>query len=259
MVHFIRQLCTFALIVFVTLPVSATTTIRLTYSDLEAYPFLMGNGSEVANPPGLALDVLDHVASKLDLKIEYVRLPGKRALQNIDSGHVDGGFIFSYNAQRAQYARYPMNGDHPDGTKRIATIGYYFYTLADHSLDWDGENLADTEQQIGAHLGFSIVNELKKKQLKVQEVKTTEQLFQMLELKRISAMAIQDTMAEQYIAIHSLSNVKLVEPAITTKDYYLVFSHQFMEANAGLAEKIWREIEQVRDDVYAKQKDKYLK
>ncbi|WP_193264130.1 hypothetical protein [Vibrio navarrensis] len=66
-------------------------------------------------------------------------------------------------------------------------------------------------------------------------------------------------MAEQYIAIHNIKNVKLVEPAITTKDYYLVFSHQFMEANAGLAEKIWREIEQVREDVYAKQKDKYLK
>ncbi|WP_193256905.1 hypothetical protein [Vibrio navarrensis] len=65
-------------------------------------------------------------------------------------------------------------------------------------------------------------------------------------------------MAEQYIAIHNIKNVKQVEPAITTKDYYLVFSHQFMKANAGLAEKIWREIEQVRDDVYAKQKDKYL-
>ncbi|MBE3659733.1 amino acid ABC transporter [Vibrio navarrensis] len=125
-------------------------------------------------------------------------------------------------------------------------------------MDWDGEKLADTEQQIGAHLGFSIVNELKKKQLKVQEVKTTEQLFQMLELKRISTMAVQDTMAQQYIAIHNLSNVKQVEPAITTKDYYLVFSHQFMEANAELAEKIWQEIEQVRDDVYSKQKDKYL-
>lgn len=76
-----------------------------------------------------------------------------------------------------------------------------------------------------------------RKQLKVQEVKSTEQLFQMLELKRISTMAVQDTMAQQYIAIHNLSNVKQVEPAITTKDYYLVFSHQFMEANAELAER----------------------
>lgn len=49
----------------------------------------------------------------------------------------------------------------------------------------------NTEQQVGAHLGFSIVNELKKKQLNVQEVTTTEQLFQMLQLGRLPVVAVQ--------------------------------------------------------------------
>ncbi len=58
----------------------------------------------------------------------------------------------------------------------------------------------NTEQQVGAHLGFSIVNELKKKQLNVQEVTTTEQLFQMLQLGRLPVVAVQDTTAQQFLS-----------------------------------------------------------
>lgn len=111
--YFIRQSWLFFFTVTSSFHVSATTTLRLAYSDIESYPFQMGNGESVANPPGLALDVLNDVATKLELKIEYVRLPGKRVLDYIDTGKVDGGFIFSYNTLRAQYARYPMQDDSP--------------------------------------------------------------------------------------------------------------------------------------------------
>lgn len=80
----------------------------------------------------------------------------------------------------------------------------------------------NTEQQVGAHLGFSIVNELKKKQLNVQEVTTTEQLFQMLQLGRLPVVAVQDTTAQQFLSSKKIKNITKVEPAITTKDYYLV-------------------------------------
>ncbi|TQQ53420.1 amino acid ABC transporter substrate-binding protein [Vibrio cholerae] len=256
--YFIRQSWLFFFTVTSSFHVSATTTLRLAYSDIESYPFQMGNGESVANPPGLALDVLNDVATKLELKIEYVRLPGKRVLNYIDTGKVDGGFIFSYNTLRAQYARYPMQDDSPDSQKRIATIGYYFYTLQDQKLDWDGEKILNTEQQVGAHLGFSIVNELKKKQLNVQEVTTTEQLFQMLQLGRLPVVAVQDTTAQQFLSSKKIKNITKVEPAITTKDYYLVFSHQFYDANAEIAEQIWREIGALREEAHSKHGGKYL-
>ncbi|MCG9682886.1 transporter substrate-binding domain-containing protein [Vibrio sp. Isolate23] len=256
--HFTRRLCLFLAAASMSLSVWASTTLRLAYSDVESYPFQMGNGASVANPPGLALDVINHVALQLDLNIEYVRLPGKRVLQDIGAAKVDGGFIFSFNTQRAQYASYPMSDNKPDASKRIATIGYYFYTLQNHTLEWDGQSLADTDQKVGAHLGFSIVRELKKKQLKVHEVKTTEQLFTMLQLERLSAIAVQDTMAQQFLSSQKMNNIKQIEPAITTKNYYLVLSHQFVEKNPELAEKIWEAIETSRDEVFLKQKDKYI-
>ncbi|WP_287226128.1 MULTISPECIES: transporter substrate-binding domain-containing protein [Vibrio] len=255
--HLVCKLAAILVMGLLSLQVIATTTLKLAYSDVESYPFQMGNGTDVADPPGIALDVINRVAEQLELDVKYVRLPGKRVLQDISNGDVDGGFIFSYNTQRAQYAHYPMNGDKPDGSKRIATIGYYFYTLQDHMFNWDGKSLADPDQKVGAHLGFSIVRELKKKQLKVFEVKTTAQLFNMLQLKRLSAIAVQDTMAKQFLSKQKNSDVKQVQPAIATKDYYLVLSHKFVETNPELAQKIWQAIEELREDVFSQHQDKY--
>ena len=58
-----------------------SASLKLAYSDIESYPFQLGNGTDIAKPPGLALDVLNHVGKILNLDIEYVRLPGKRVLE----------------------------------------------------------------------------------------------------------------------------------------------------------------------------------
>lgn len=253
-----RGLCLFLVMVSISIHASATTTLRLSYSDMESYPFQMGDSVNVANPLGLALEVLNQVATQLDLRIEYIRSPGKRVLQDIGTGKVDGGFIFSYNTQRAQYARYPMDAGKPDRNKRIATIGYYFYIRQGQSLDWDGHNLIYADKKVGAHLGFSIVRDLQDKKIKVHEVKTTEQLFNMLQLQRLSVIAVQDTMAQKFINSQNITDIKQVQPAIKVKDYFLIFSHQFVEENPELTNKIWQEIEKSRDDIFSKQRDRYF-
>ncbi len=50
----------------------------------------------------------------------------------------------------------------------------------------------------------------------------------MLQLGRLPVVAVQDTTAQQFLSSKKIKNITKVEPAITTKDYYLVFSHQFM-------------------------------
>ena len=85
----------------------SANTITLAYSDIESYPYQLGNGNNTPEPPGLSLDILNQVATQLNIKIKYFRLPGKRVLEYIESGEVDGGFIFSYNSTRAQFAQLP--------------------------------------------------------------------------------------------------------------------------------------------------------
>lgn len=239
--------------------VAAAATLKLAYSDIQSFPFQMGHGRDTPFPPGLSIDIINKVASTLDIDIEYQRLPGKRVLQYIKSGKVDGGFIFSYNPQRAEYARYPMANGVPDSSKRIATIGYYFYKLKGQPFEWDGVSFSGSKRKlVGAHLGFSIVKELKNKSIHVEEVKTTEQLFHMLETKRLPSIAIQDTTAQAYLNENRVLNVERVEPAIKTKDYYLTFSRKFVGNNPELVKKIWQSIAVLREDVISKESSKYV-
>lgn len=249
--------------VFLLIPINSSAsglkTITLAYSDVESFPFQMGNGTSVASPPGLSIDVIEQAALLLNLNIEYVRLPGKRVLNQIRAGQVDGGFIFSYNQERAKYASYPMKAQQADSSLRIATLDYSFYKLKEHPLEWDGDKLNSTgDMPVGAHGGFSVTRKLKAKQISTLEMESTGKLFEMLNKKRLAAIAIQSNIANSYIAQNRLTNIEKVAPPISTKDYYLIFSHDFARQNPDLVQSIWTVISEVRDGVIANSTPKYL-
>lgn len=256
---FKTQFCILLCVAFFPTYSVALERLKLAYSDIESYPFHLGVGSEVSVPPGISLDIINHVADKLAIEVDYIRLPGKRVLQYIQSGRVDGGFIFSYTPQRAKYAHYPLENNHPDSNKRMARLGYYFYKLKDQSFEWDGTKLKDSKQKvIGAHLGFSVVNELKKKNIKVFEAKNTSQLFDMLRSHRLDAIAIQNTTAQEWLSYNSWPEIEKVPLPIVTKDYYLVFSDQFASSEPELVKGIWSTIGATRDDVVLEVSKKYF-
>ncbi|ELE7611261.1 transporter substrate-binding domain-containing protein [Vibrio vulnificus] len=238
---------------------SPVTTITLAYGDVESFPFQMGNGNLVVQPPGVSVDVIEQAARLLNIKINYVRVPGKRVLSQIKTNQVDGGFIFSYSQERAQYARYPMKDQQADHNLRIATLDYYFYKLKDQPFTWDGLQLSSIgDVPVGAHTGFSITKRLKESNVNILEIGSTEKLFEMLGKRRLTAIAIQSNIASSYINEHQLSNVERVSPPISTKDYYLIFSHEFAEENPQLVQNIWEMIGLIRDDVIDTSIKKYL-
>ncbi|HAS8360731.1 TPA: transporter substrate-binding domain-containing protein [Vibrio vulnificus] len=238
---------------------SPVTTITLAYGDVESFPFQMGNGNLVVEPPGVSVDVIEQAARLLNIKINYVRVPGKRVLSQIKTNQVDGGFIFSYSQERAQYARYPMKDQQADHNLRIATLDYYFYKLKDQPFTWDGLQLSSIgDVPVGAHTGFSITKRLKESNVNILEIGNTEKLFEMLGKRRLTAIAIQSNIASSYINEHQLSTVERVSPPISTKDYYLIFSHEFAKENPQLVQNIWEMIGLIRDDVIDTSIKKYL-
>ncbi|RZR42912.1 substrate-binding periplasmic protein [Vibrio vulnificus] len=238
---------------------SPVATITLAYGDVESFPFQMGNGNLVVEPPGVAIDVIEQAARLLNIKINYVRVPGKRVLSQLKANQVDGGFIFSYSQERAQYARYPMKDQQADHNLRIATLDYYFYKLKEQPFTWDGLQLSSIRDvPVGAHTGFSITKRLKESNVNILEIGSTEKLFEMLGKRRLTAIAIQSNIASSYINEHQLSTVERVSPPISTKDYYLIFSHEFAEENPQLVQNIWEMIGLIRDDVIDTSIKKYL-
>ncbi|OEE78563.1 amino acid ABC transporter [Vibrio genomosp. F6 str. FF-238] len=115
-----------------------------------------------------------------------------------------------------------------------------------------------TNKQVGAHLGFSIVRELEKRKVKVYEVKTTSQLFGMLKLQRLSAIAVQDSTALDFLNSNDYPDVEQVQPAIITKDYYLVFGQKFVDSHPNLVNQVWDTIGSSRDSVLSENRHKYV-
>lgn len=250
----------FILLASVSLHASPSKTITLAYSDVESFPFQMGNGNDIASPPGLSINILEEVAQILNININYVRLPGKRVLSQIRVNQVDGGFIFSYSKERAMFANYPMHNQRVDRTFRITTLDYSFYKLKGQKIDWDGVTLNPlVRKPTGAHGGFSITNILKEKKIDTLEIESTEKLFEMLTKKRLAVIAIQNNIASSYIDENNSPNFQKLTPPISTKDYYLIFSKEFTKKHPELVQNIWNTIGEVRDEVTTRKIKQYTK
>ncbi|PKL19437.1 MAG: hypothetical protein CVV49_01100 [Spirochaetae bacterium HGW-Spirochaetae-5] len=138
-------------------------TIRLGYSDAEAFPFQIRDDK---NPPGIAFEIISEAAKLTGVKIKYVRLPNRRVQLSLREGDlIDGAFMFSYSEERNVNGFYPSMQGKPDGNRRIATLSYYIYRKKGSSINWDGKKFSgfdtsDPKIKIGANSGYSVVGDL---------------------------------------------------------------------------------------------------
>lgn len=236
----------------------ANEPLRLGYSDVENFPYQMGNGEQVAPAPGVAVELIREAAAAADVKLVFVRMPAQRLLLEMQAGRLDGAFIFSYREERLQYGVYPLHQGKPDRQRRIASNNYSFYKLAGSDVAWDGTQLANARAPVGINFSFSIGDDLKKMNLAVDDGgRGTEQNFAKLKLGRISAYATLEDSADAYLRRHNVTGVVKMEPPIVVRDYYLMFSKQYAEANKARAELLWTRLGEVRTRRAAALYEKY--
>ena len=232
-------------------------TLKLVYSDIESFPLQMGNGADIANPPGIAVEIIERAAEELGINVEFTRLPNKRALIELQYGMADAAFCYSFKDLRLKNGKYPMQGGKLDGSRRITSISYYLYKKKGSSLDWDGTTFINLQGRLGANSGYSIVEDLRKKGINVQEVKTTEQNMAMLQLGRISGYVTQNITADYYVESGQYGEIVRAPIPLVSKDYFLMFSHQFINKHPEISEKLWTKIGEIRDVVTKEVAPKY--
>lgn len=245
---------------FLLSPVSAISSeisLRLVYGTEQAFPYLMGQGATVNNPAGIAIDIIKQAAADIGVKIELLRLPDKRLFLRLKNGTADGNFIQSFNRKRMEYGVYPMKNGKPDSEKRITTLKYFLYKNRGDALQATKDSLAAKGVIIAAKQGFSIVDDLRELGTEVLEVNTSESLYKMLEYGRARGVALQDTEGDFHIKNLKLNQVEKVFPALKTKDYYLMLSHQFVKNNPEITVKLWARISEIRDRITKEKRAQY--
>ncbi len=226
--------------------------LKVGYQDNDGFPNVMGKGQKVGDPPGIGVDIIFKVAKDLNIKLLVSRFPNKRVHHYLKSGLFDGSGFYSFKKDRLKEGVYPTKNGKLDKSKSVSVLGYYMYVLKGSKVSWDGKTLTGVNY-VGANLGYSVVGNLKKLGLKVNEAKTTKQNLEMLINGRIQAYAAQDGTIDPVITAYKrYANLLKIGPPIKTKEYYFMFSHQYYKKNKAIAHKIWDRIEIVRESILSK-------
>ena len=221
--------------------------LRVGFNNVESYPYFLGTGASLSSPPGISIEIINQAAEVLGFSVDYLRMPGQRVLQELKKGNLDAAFIFSHKQDRLQYGRYPTTNGLIDRDYRMASLSYMLYRPIGSKLDWDGEYFHNLSGKLAANLNYSIVNELRALGVSVTDAKSTPYIFRMLAAKRVAGVVDQETVADSHLNQLTNAPFEKVTIPIARKDYYLLFSHQFLDINPKKADEIWKFIADYRD------------
>lgn len=242
--------------------IAQAQTITFVCENKQDVPTLMGNATEIKDQnPGMGVEAVRMLEKKLGVTIVLRRLPWKRCMNELKSGKADGLFAASYKEKRKKYGKYPEKDGQVDVSKRFTSSSYAFYKLKGSALDFTGRNYGVFTGKIGGPLGYSIVEDLKAKGLKMEESLSTEIDFKKLMVHRLQAVAAIESTGDYYLARNNKfgENIEKLKPLIVEKPYYFMLSHQFYNKNPDVAEKLFDTIAEIREDPeYQKKLVNYL-
>ena len=236
--------------------VFAAEVIRAAYEDKSLPPYYTGTADTIdPASPGVSVELMQEAAKAAGLEIQFVRMPWLRCLKSLQLGTVDVTFNSSFKEYRLESGVYPMAGGKPDSARRLATISYALYRLKGTSAAFTGTSITGLgDGPVGASSGYSIIDDLKRMGIKIEEAPDTRTNFKMLASKRIAAVAAQDVQGDALLA--DFPTIEKVTPLLASKDYFVMASHQFYDGRREVAERLWAKIAEVREAraaaIYAK-------
>lgn len=227
----------------------AAAEISFCTEDKDQAPYVLGDGTSLKDTnPGLSIDIVELAAKRVGSSATFMRAPWKRCLALMEKGEVDGVFMGSFKKDRMKLGAYPMADGNVDPSRRLTMSSYSLYRLKGSAPTWDGKAYSGIDGKVGAPLGYSIVKDLTKHGLKVEESKGTPTDFKKLEAKRIVAVAAQTTTGDQLMESGDFPNIEKVETPLVTKPYYVLLSNQLVAKDAALADSFWKAVGDIREN-----------
>ena len=220
-------------------------TITLTYENSNSYPWYMKDGSGIDL---MLLKMVDEAMPEVNFK--YTQAPWKRCLKNIETNVTEGCFSASFKEKRKAFGYYP-GGDSPNKSQRIHSSSYSLYVLKGANISVTGKlTIEGLNGKVAAPAGYSIGDDLIKKGYKVDAgASLSSHNFEKLLQGRVKAVAALSLNGNNILSKNSKysDKIKVIDPPLIDKPYYLMFSKQFADSNRALVEKIWETIGALRE------------
>lgn len=220
--------------------------IIVALNEKPSFPNRGMKGTENLKNPGVAFETLKMIEKQIGIPFNFVRLPYKRCLYDLENGKVDAVMTGSYKEEREKHGVYPMKNGKPDLSRKVYDSAYYLYVLNDSKVMWDGKKFYNLSGTVGAELGFSIIEDLQKSGIIVRTAPNAEANFELLLNRRLAGVVAHETTGQRFI--YKYPKIKQLEPSLDSKPYFLLISHQFYTLYPELSEKIWNAISRLREE-----------
>ena len=239
--------------------VASAEKMTVLYEDVDTHPW------NLVSKDGVDFILLKMVDEKLtDVEFDYVAVPWKRCLGDIETGAAQSCFSASYKKEREVHGAYPMLNGKPDTSKMLHKASYSLYVLKENAdkIKVNGMKIEGIPagSHVGVPSGYSIGDDLKKEGVSVDsEAKGNDLNMKKLVAKRIIAFATLTDSGTSLLKKPEYKDVVEIKPELVSKDYYMMFSHQFLKAKPDVAKKIWETLGVVRESAeFKKQAEAFL-
>jgi polar amino acid transport system substrate-binding protein len=198
---------------------------------------------------GLNFELINAAARSLGVQVEYLSLPWKRCLLELKANGVDGAFAASFLEERTSYAVYP-GGATPDAARRLHFDSYVLLRRKGTRLNWDGRSFSGLSGPVGIQLGYSVGDQLRRLDIPLDEGSVSaSELLEKLKAGRVDGAALLSDTAKNLMHTqpHLANALDILPVPLVQKPYFLVFSFETYRSRKGVADSMWRAIEQVRN------------
>ena len=225
--------------------VTSAKTITICTDRSNWYPFTF---RVKGNSAGLHVDIVTKALVQLGYQAVFTPLAWKECLEKTGTGSYDALVSGSYKAKRAQSLIYPSDAATAVKSEwRIMQVEYVLITPEAHSYKYDGD-IKTLPIPVRAPLGYSIVDDLRAKGLKVITNNTTRNLKSIDRMQKGCVITPPEN-AVRLIKMLGLENKLKIHPKpVKSKSYFMLFSKKTENFSQPEIKKIWDEIVKLRDD-----------
>jgi polar amino acid transport system substrate-binding protein len=207
---------------------------------------------------GLNFELLNEVARRSGIEFDYQSMPWKRCLAQLKANQVSGAFAVSFSRERLALGVYP-GGEQADPERRTHIDRYLLVRRKGSPVDWDGKAFRNLHGRVGFQLGYSVGDFLRTQDVPVDEgSQRADELLQKLLTGRVDAAALGGGDALRLVRGALAKQLEIVPAPLLEKPYFLVLSHAFVEQQPALAERIWKNVAEVRNSPAYRKREREL-
>lgn len=222
---------------------AACGAFRFAYPDQNRPPYWMGNGAEVANPPGATVELVLEFAASANCGVSFVRLPVMRLRSSVVSGAADFTTV-DISADGQPGLVLPRDAQGKPDTKRAATLFVAAFVRAKDGYNRSSDPLpALRGQRVGILHGSNYGPMLEQAGAIIDHgAITVPSSFEKLRLGRIDAFVVPLVTAtdlDTFIATRFKGEIIRLDKPIIKSFIWFATNQRFYNAHRNEVEAMW--------------------